>query len=107
MTSYPAGNKPRFLGNHASEIKVTMERYQKVMVALSESVMKKYVQRPLADKSRRCHIRLPIKPRYLGNHESLIKSYHDSVPGSHYRFFRIRHEKSREAPPGGILNMTS
>jgi len=45
-----------------------MERYQEVMVALSESVMLNSVKRPLVDKSRLRHIRLAIKPRYLGNH---------------------------------------
>jgi len=29
-----------------------MDHYQEVMVALSESVIKNYVQRPLAEKSR-------------------------------------------------------
>jgi len=32
--------------------KVTMERYQEVMVALSESVMKNRLKRPLAAKLR-------------------------------------------------------
>jgi len=31
--------KPLYLGNQASLIKITMERYQEVMVALAESVM--------------------------------------------------------------------
>jgi len=39
--------KTRYLENHASQIKVTMERYQEVMVALSESV-KKSPETPLA-----------------------------------------------------------
>jgi len=45
------------------------------MVALSESVMKNHLKRPLAEKSRLRHIRLAIKPRYLGNHASQLKSY--------------------------------
>jgi len=49
---------------------VGMERYQEVMVALLEAVMKIRRKRPLAKKSRCCHIRLAIKPRYLGNHAS-------------------------------------
>jgi len=65
--------KPRYLENHASQKKVTMERYQEVMVALSESVMKNRVERPLAKKSRWHHIRLAIKIRYLGNHATQIK----------------------------------
>jgi len=31
---------------------VTVERYQEVMVALSESIMKNRLKRPLAEKSR-------------------------------------------------------
>jgi len=50
-----------------------MDRYQEVIVALSESVMKNSVKRPLVEKSRFRHIRLVIKPRYLGNHSSQIK----------------------------------
>jgi len=50
---------------------------------------------------------LAIKPRYLGNHASKIKSYYGTISGSHGRFFRIRHEKSPETPPGGGQTMTS
>jgi len=40
--------KPRSLGNHASQIKkVTKERYQEFMVALTESIMKNWLQRIL------------------------------------------------------------
>jgi len=53
------------------------------------------------------HIRLAIKPRYLGNHASQIKSYYGTLSGSQERFFRIRHEKVRAAPPGGEITMTS
>jgi len=87
--------------------KVTMERYQEVMVVLSESVMWKSVKRPLAEKSRWCHIRLAIKPRYLGNYASQLKSYYGTLWGSHGRSFRICHEKSPEAPAGGEITMTS
>jgi len=130
-----------------------MERYQEVMVAFSESVMKLLPEAPpgreitmtlyppcndtslsrkpcIADKKliwssireswslfqnpsykiawsapwRRNHddviSGLQKKPRYLGNQGSQIKSYHWSLSGSHDRSFRIRHEKSREAPRG-------
>jgi len=44
-----------------------MDHYQEViMVALSESVMKNRLKRPLAEKSRWLHIRLAIKSRYPG-----------------------------------------
>jgi len=47
--------KLRYLGNHASQKKVNMERYQEVMIALaalSESVMKNCLKQPIAEKSR-------------------------------------------------------
>jgi len=61
---------------------------------------------PLAEKLRRRHIRLAIKPRYLRNHASQIKSYYWSLAGSNGRSFRIHHKKSPEAPPGGEITMT-
>jgi len=50
---------------------------------------------------------LAIKPRYLGNHTSQIKSYYGSLSGSHGQSFRNRHEKSPEAPPGEEITITS
>jgi len=76
-------------------------RYQEVMVALSESVMKICLKRPLAEKSRWRHIRLAIKPRYLASPASQITSYYGTLSGRHGRSFRIRQEKSLEAPPSG------
>jgi len=87
--------------------KVTMDYYQEVMVALPESILKNHLKRPLAEKLRWRPIRLAIKPRYLGNHASQIKSYYGTLSGSHSRSFRICHEKSPEAPPGGEITMTS
>jgi len=107
MTSYPACNKTRYLGNHASQIKVTIERYQEVIIALSESVIKNPLKRPLAKKSRWRHIRLPIKPRYLGNHASQIQSCYGTPSGNHSRSFRVRQENPHGAPPGGEIMMTS
>jgi len=53
MTSYPVGNKT-FLSREPciADKKVTMERYQEVMFALSEFVMKNRLKRPLAEKLR-------------------------------------------------------
>jgi len=59
------------------------------------------------EKSRWRHIRLAMKPRYLGNHASHIICYFGSLSGSHARSFWIRHEKLPEAPAGGGLTMTS
>jgi len=62
---------------------------------------------PLADKSPWHHIRLAIKPRYLWNHVSQIKSYYGSLSWSYCRSFRIHHEKSPEAPLGSEIMITS
>jgi len=45
MTSYPVGNKTSFCRKHAFQ--VSMERYQEVMVAVSESDIKICLKRPL------------------------------------------------------------
>jgi len=84
-----------------------MEHCQEVTFALSESVMKNLLKRILAEKSRWRHIRLAIKPYYLRNHVSQVKSCYGSLSRSRGRSFRIRREKSREAPPGGQITMTS
>jgi len=84
-----------------------MDYYQEVMLALSESVMNNHLKRPWAKKSWWRHIRLAIKPCYLRNHASQIQSCYGTLSGSHGRSFRIRHEKSREAPSGDQITMTS
>jgi len=68
---------------------------------------KNCVQRPMAEKSRWRHIRLEIKPLKLGNHASQIKSYYETLLGSHGRSFRIRPENMHIAPPGRGLTMKS
>jgi len=80
---------------------MSMNHDYETEVDLSDSVNKTYVKCPLAEKSLWLHIRLAKKPRYLGNHASQIKSYYGTLSGSHIHSFRIRHEKSPEAPPGG------
>jgi len=79
----------------------------KLGVALSDSVNKTCVKRLLAEKSRWRPIRLAMKPSYLGNHASQMKSYYGTLSGGHGRSFRIRQEKSPEAPPNGEITMTS
>jgi len=76
-------------------------------VALSDSVNKTCVKRPIADKSRWRHFRFAIKPRYLGNYASHIISYYGTLSGSHGRSLGMRHEKSPEALPGREITMTS
>jgi len=76
-----------------------MERYQIVMAALSESVMKNRLKRPLHGGEMAMTLYpLAIKSRYFGIHASQIKSYYGLVSGSQGRSFRILHEQSREAP---------
>jgi len=99
--------KPRYHGNHESEMKSHMERYQEVMVAPSESVKKNLMKRPLAKKSRWRYIRLAIKPRYLGNHASHMKSYWETLSERIGRFIKIRHENSPEAPLSEEITITS
>jgi len=75
MTSYAVGNKTSLSRKTCiADKKVNRDHYLKVMVALSESVMKSRLKCPLAAISRLSHIRLAIQPRNLGNHESRIKS---------------------------------
>jgi len=108
MTLYPACNKTSLSRKPCIPDKnVTMVCYKEVMVAFPEAVMKKCVQRPLAGDWRWLHIRLAIKPRYVGNHASQIKTYYGSLSGSHSSSFRICHEKSHEAPVGEEITMTS
>jgi len=68
------------------------------MVALSEFVMKNCLKRPFAEKSRWRHIRLAMRPHYLGNHASQMKSYKGTLSGSNGRFIRIRHENCLKRP---------
>jgi len=84
-----------------------MERYLEVMVALTESVIKNRLKRILAEDGRLRHIWLAIKPHYLANHASQIKSYYGTLLGSPDHSYRIRHGKSPETPPGSKITMTS
>jgi len=86
---------------------VSMNHDYETEVALSDFVNNTCVKRSLAEKSRWCHIRLAIKPRYLGNHASQIKRYYGMLSGSRGRSFRISHEKSPETLPSGEVTMTS
>jgi len=87
--------------------KVTIERYQEVMVALSETVMKNLLKRLLSENSRWRHIRLAVKPRYLGSHASHINSYYGTLLGSYGPSLRIRHDKSFATPSTEEITMTS
>jgi len=108
MASYPACKETSISRKPCiPDKKNTIERYQEVMVALSESIKKNPLKRLLAEKSRWRHIGFAIIPRYLGNHASPIKSYYRTLSGSHGRSFRIRHKKLPEAPPSGEIMITS
>jgi len=96
--------KHRYLGNHASYMKIY---HGTLSGSHGCSYRIRQEKSPEAKKSRWRHIRLAIKPHYLGSHESQIKIYKGTLSGSHGRTFRIRHEKSREAPSGVEIMMTS
>jgi len=68
--------KPRYIRNHASQIKSYIERSQEVMVALSEPFIKRCMQRPLVEKSRWRHIQLALQPSYHWNHAWQLKSFY-------------------------------
>jgi len=62
-------------------------------------------KRRLAKNSRWRHIRLAIKPCYLGNQASRIKNYYGTLSRS--LFHNLSRKKVRAAPPGRGLIMTS
>jgi len=77
-------------------------------VALSLFLDEKSRKAPLGEEIKMTsYSRLAIKPRYLGNHASPIKSCDASLSLSHGRLFRIRHENSLESLLGGEIMMTS
>jgi len=71
------------------------------------TIMKNRLKRPLADKSRWRYIRFAIKPRSLETMHSRYKCRYGTLSGSLVRSFRIRREKSPEAPPSEEITMTS
>jgi len=108
MTSYPAFNKTSFSWKPCIPDKKLLWNTIRKSSSLFHNPSCKIVwSSPQAAKSRWRHIRLSIELCYLGNHASQIKSYYGTLSGSHCRCSRIRHEKSREAPPGGGLTITS
>jgi len=103
----PLAIKPHYLGNHAWQLK---SNYRTLSGSHDRSFRirhEKSRRAPLAEKSWWRHIRIAIKPHWLGNHASQIKSYYGTLWGSHGRTFRIHNEKLPEAPPGGGLTKTS
>jgi len=82
MTSYPACKKTLLSRKPCIPDKKLLWNYQEVMVALSGSIMKNRVKRPLVVKSRWRHIQLAKKPWCLENHAWQIKSYSRSLSWS-------------------------
>jgi len=81
---------------------VTEERYQKVTVALSISVMWNSVKRPLADKSLWRQYNFVISDTMHPR-----KSYYGTPSESHGRSFRNCYEELRKVTPGREITMTS
>jgi len=99
--------KLRYLGNHASQIKNYFGSLSGSHARFWECVLNQHLKCPWAKKSWCRHIWLAIKPYYLRNHASQKKSCYGTLSGSYGRSSSIRHKKSREAPPGGQITMTS
>jgi len=104
---FPLAIKPRYLENHASQIKSYYGTLWRSHDRSFRIRHEKSPKAPLVEKSRWRHIRLAIKPCYIGNHASQIKSYNGTLSGSQGCSFIIRHEKSFEVPPGLGLAITS
>jgi len=108
MTSYPACNKTSLSRKPCiPDKKLICNTISKSWSLFQNPSWKIAWSAPLAEKSRWCEIRLSMKPRYLGNHVSHMKSYYGTLWGGHGRCFRNRHEKSPKAPPSGEMTMTS
>jgi len=77
---------------------MSMNHDYEIGVALSDSVDKTNVKRSLAEMTL-----YPVGIKTSLSRKPCIpeKSYHGTLSGSHGRSFRIRHEKSPEAPSGG------
>jgi len=99
--------KPCYPGSHASQIKIYNGTLQRSHGPSFRIRHEKRLKRPLAEKSGWRHIRLSLKPRYLGNYASQIKSYSGTLIGSHGRPFRIRYDNLPDALPSGETTMTS
>jgi len=74
---------------------MSMNHDYKTGISLSDSVNKTCVKRSNHNEL------------LSGWHASQIKRYYRTLSGSHGRSFRIRQEKSSEAPHGGEITMTS
>jgi len=107
MTIYPACNKTSLSWKPAYQIKSYYGTLSKSHCHSFRIRQKKGVQRPLAEDLLWRHILLAMKPHYLWNHASQIKSYYGSLSCSHGQSFRIRHEKVRATPPCGGLTVIS
>jgi len=85
-----------------------MDHYQEVMLALSESVMKNRLNRPLAVKSRWRHIWLAIKSLYLGTMQPRYKSYYWKAIRMSWSLFQNPSWKNHlKSPPIREITMTS
>jgi len=85
-----------------------MERYQEVMSLFQNRHEKVSAAPPGGGLAMISYpVGFAMKPHYLENHTSQIKSYYISLSGSYGRSFRICPEKLRAAPTDGEITMTS
>jgi len=97
MTSYPVGNKTSLSHKPSIADKKLLRNAIRKSWSLFQNLSCKIG----------CLMWFAIKPRYLRNHTSQIKSYYGTLLGSDGHSFRIRHENVRAAPPGRRLRTTS
>jgi len=109
MTSY-LGNlaiKPRYLGNHASQIK---SYYGTLSESYGRSFRIHHKKSPEVPPGRGLTMTsYPVGNKTSKSRKPYIadKKYYRTLTGSHGRSYRIRYEKSPEAPPGSKITMTS
>jgi len=108
MTSYPACNKTSLSRKPCIPDKTLLWTSIRMSWSLFQNPLwNSACSAPCWRDWRWRHKRLPIKPRYLRNHEWELKTYYGTLSESHGRSFRIRHEKSPEVTPSGELTMRS
>jgi len=99
--------KPRYLGNNAYQIKSYCGTLSGSHVCSFRIRHEKSPEVPPSEEITMTSYTAAIKLRYLASHASQIKIYYVILSGSHGRSFRICHENSPKAPPGGEITMTS
>jgi len=108
MTSYPACNTTSLSRKPCiRDKKLIWNTIRKSWTLFQNPSWKISLKRPLAAKSRWRYIRLAIKPRYLGNHAFLIKSYHGTLYRKSWTLFQNPSHEIAWSAYHGLITMTS